>query len=150
MSLRGPNVDLKEVLASNRSSASEDVESPGADEKPRSSRSSSVSSYSGDSIQRGVSTCEFNEVVDGEKELGRSISRVEDIALSRYVTGVSVATNMTSDPAYEVDFEEDDPGDPKNWPMWYRCLIIFFISFSTMTVYAVLNPCFAIKFNADF
>jgi hypothetical protein len=124
--------DLKEVLASERSS--EDIQLPCEDEKPRSCRSSSVSSYSSESIEQEESIAEDNEFNNQEKELEPTVSRVEDVALSRRVTGVSVATNMTTDPAFEVDFEEDDPGNPKNWPMWYRCLIIFFISFSTMTV----------------
>ncbi|KAF2842029.1 MFS general substrate transporter [Patellaria atrata CBS 101060] len=56
------------------------------------------------------------------------------VPLTRLATGRSTATNATTDPRYEVDFEEDDPKNPRNWPFWYRGIIIFLISYSTMVV----------------
>ncbi|KAF2458716.1 major facilitator superfamily domain-containing protein [Lineolata rhizophorae] len=56
------------------------------------------------------------------------------VPVSRKQTGVSVATNATSDPAYEVDWEDDDSGNPKNWSLLYRAFILFIASFSTLTV----------------
>jgi hypothetical protein len=42
---------------------------------------------------------------------------------------------MTRDPSFEVDWETDDPDNPRNWPTWYKGFIIFSISFSTLVVY---------------
>lgn len=57
-----------------------------------------------------------------------------DITLKRNATGVTLTTVHTSDPEYEVDFEENDPGNPKLWPFWYKSLIIFAMSYGTSTV----------------
>ncbi|KAF2093815.1 MFS general substrate transporter [Rhizodiscina lignyota] len=55
--------------------------------------------------------------------------------LGKRQTAVSIATTaMTTDPAFEVDWEEDDQGNPQNWPAWRKALTIFCISWSTMTV----------------
>lgn len=43
-------------------------------------------------------------------------------------------TAFTSDPRYEVDFDVDDPENPRNWPLWYKSLGIFAISFATLGV----------------
>jgi MFS family permease len=45
----------------------------------------------------------------------------------------SVATNMTSDPAFEVDFTEDGE-NPQEWSMAKKGMIIGFMSFSTLVV----------------
>jgi hypothetical protein len=51
-------------------------------------------------------------------------------ALSRMA---SAATNMTTDPAFEVDF--DEPGEnPQEWSMAKKGMIIAFMSFSTLVV----------------
>lgn len=47
---------------------------------------------------------------------------------------VSVGTTGTNDPDFEVDWEDDDPMDPINWPTWYKALTIGFISWSTWVV----------------
>lgn len=44
----------------------------------------------------------------------------------------TVTTNMTTDPRFEVDFDEDD--NPQNWSMAKKAMIIFFMSFSTLVV----------------
>ncbi len=49
-------------------------------------------------------------------------------------TNASFATTGSRTPDFEVDFGPDDPDDPRNWPLWYRGLIIFSVSFSTWTV----------------
>ncbi|KAI7337383.1 MFS general substrate transporter [Hortaea werneckii] len=47
----------------------------------------------------------------------------------------SVATTaMTTDPAYEVDFDAGDAADPQNWPLWYKGLILFVMSYGTTCV----------------
>ena len=65
--------------------------------------------------------------------LTRTISQASHPSLSRRVT--SVRTTGTTDPGFEVDWEgEDDPNNPKNWPAWYKGVVIFAVSFSTVTV----------------
>jgi len=49
-------------------------------------------------------------------------------------TGASVATTGSRNPSFEVDFADNDPDDPKNWPLWYRGLTIASVSYATWTV----------------
>ena len=49
-------------------------------------------------------------------------------------TGASLATTGSRNPSFEVDFADNDPDDPKNWPLWYRGLTIFSVSYATWTV----------------
>lgn len=108
-----------------------------ADEKASSSRSSSISSLE-ESANQDDTIIEYSDIigtVDPEERLAVKSSRNADGSpLSKHATGVSVATNATQDPAFEVDFEDNDPGNPKNWSWWYRSYIIFTLSYSTMTV----------------
>ena len=54
---------------------------------------------------------------------------IDGAPLSRKAT--SVRTTATSDPRFEVEFEEDDQENPRNWPVWYKGLVIFFMSWTT-------------------
>lgn len=56
----------------------------------------------------------------------------EEITYTR--TGASFATNASRPSSFEVDFTADDPEDPRNWPLWYRGMILGFVSYSTWTV----------------
>ncbi|TID12908.1 mfs general substrate transporter [Venturia nashicola] len=48
---------------------------------------------------------------------------------------VKSITRMESrHPNFEIDFEEGDAADPHNWPFWYRSAVLFFVSYSTLTV----------------
>jgi MFS family permease len=38
------------------------------------------------------------------------------------------------DPAFEVTFTDNDPRDPRSWPLWYRAFVIFTMSYSTTAV----------------
>lgn len=49
-------------------------------------------------------------------------------------TGASLATTGSRIPSFEVDFAPDDPEDPRNWPLWYRGMLIAAVSYSTWTV----------------
>lgn len=44
----------------------------------------------------------------------------------------SISTNMTTDPRFEVDFEEGE--DPREWNMWVKAMVMFFMSYSTLVV----------------
>lgn len=127
----------KEVLAS-----TEDVESPPLspiDDSPpdlkKQASSSRNSSFSTDSDHTDSIHGENDEDGgDPEKQLSRHTSRVMGEQLSRKQTAMSTATNMTTDPAFEIDWEDVDPVNPQNWPAWKKAISIFFISYSTMTV----------------
>jgi len=49
-------------------------------------------------------------------------------------TGASVVTAGSRIPSFEIDFSENDPDDPKNWPLWYRGMTIGFVSFGTWVI----------------
>lgn len=54
-------------------------------------------------------------------------------SLDRTWTGGSTLTN--SDPALEIDFDDgDDQANPRNWPLWYKCLVIGLMSYGTTCV----------------
>ena len=53
------------------------------------------------------------------------VSREGSKGLSR------VGTRGTTDPDFEVDWEEDDRENPRNWSVWHKSVIIGFISWST-------------------
>jgi multidrug resistance protein len=44
----------------------------------------------------------------------------------------TVTTNMTTDPRFEVDFDEGE--NPQDWSLPKKCVTIFFMSFSTLVV----------------
>lgn len=46
-------------------------------------------------------------------------------------TAASAATSVTSRPPdFEVIFEEGDPENPRNWPLWYRIWMISVVAFT--------------------
>lgn len=51
---------------------------------------------------------------------------VPTLDLERTWTAKSTAT--VTDPAFEVDFEDGDPGNPQNWSLAYRCVIVAVMS----------------------
>ncbi|CAI6342574.1 unnamed protein product [Periconia digitata] len=46
----------------------------------------------------------------------------------------AVTTNMTTDPRFEVDFDEDDDENPQNWSMLKKGVTVFIMSISTLVV----------------
>jgi hypothetical protein len=54
-------------------------------------------------------------------------------SLTRRVT--SIGTTGTSDPNYEVDFEDEkDPDNPKNWTLKYKAMAIAMLSWNTLVM----------------
>jgi hypothetical protein len=49
-------------------------------------------------------------------------------------TATSIGTTGSRPPDFEVDFEPNDPDNPRNWPLWYRGLTIATVSYATWTV----------------
>lgn len=56
-----------------------------------------------------------------------------DKGLAHITTRTSVATNMTTDPAFEIDFD-DNGENPQDWSMAKKGMIMGFMSFSTLVV----------------
>ena len=50
------------------------------------------------------------------------------------VRQVSSEASADLDPAFEVDFEVGDRGNPQNWSSWYKCLVIGVMSYATTCV----------------
>lgn len=98
-----------------------------------SSRSSSDAESSHHSIHLepiGASQLERAVTTDS----GIASHHVGDPELSYIRTATSVASHASRIPGFEVDFVADDPQDPKNWPLWYKGVIIGAVSFGTWTV----------------
>ncbi|XXH01539.1 hypothetical protein Hte_007899 [Hypoxylon texense] len=53
---------------------------------------------------------------------------------TRVRTATSVGSSASRPPDYEIAFEEDDPDNPRHWPLSYRAWIVFAISFTTWVV----------------
>ncbi|GAB7355630.1 hypothetical protein MBLNU459_g6351t1 [Dothideomycetes sp. NU459] len=51
--------------------------------------------------------------------------------LQRRRTGATLTAVQTSDPAFEVDWEEGEDGNPKEFPLWYKSLVILAMSYGT-------------------
>lgn len=65
------------------------------------------------------------------------LSPNKDLAIHHICTNRTNRTDNTAFsqlPEYEIDFTDNDPSDPKNWPLWYRGMTIGFMSFATWTV----------------
>ena len=43
-------------------------------------------------------------------------------------------TETNRDPDFEVDWDDGDPMNPRNWPIWYKGCTISFVSWSTWCV----------------
>jgi hypothetical protein len=63
-----------------------------------------------------------------------AVGGINPTYLNRTRTNKSTATNATTDPAFEVDFEEDEKGNPMTWPLWYKGFIIAIMSYATTAV----------------
>lgn len=85
------------------------------------------------------SICESVSSVDTQTDhdaLGKTLtargSRTSYMSLSERVT--TIATNATADPDYEVDWDDNDPENPKNWSLKYKAMGILFLSWNTLIV----------------
>ena len=110
-------------------------------EGPMSPISASSASVS-DESDEDESDREEDERESRQHHLRPSVSRASSTAavggvmptldLSRTLTGRS--TNTLTDPGFEIDFEDNDKGDPQNWPLWYKGVILAVMSYSTTAV----------------
>ncbi|RYO99275.1 hypothetical protein DL763_001639 [Monosporascus cannonballus] len=49
-------------------------------------------------------------------------------------TTTSIGSSASRPPDFEVVFDDVDPENPRNWPLWYRGWVIFAISYTTWVV----------------
>jgi len=89
-------------------------------------RRSSTSSESTNSLSS------LEEIESLARTLSRNAGLDEDNKGMANIT--TTTTNMTTDPRFEVDFEEDGSDNPQDWTMLRKSMIIFFMSFSTLVV----------------
>ncbi|KAI2469086.1 MFS general substrate transporter [Annulohypoxylon bovei var. microspora] len=54
--------------------------------------------------------------------------------IARIQTTTSIGSSASRPPDFEVVFDDDDPENPRNWPAWYRGVIVFSISFTSWVV----------------
>ncbi|KAI1210156.1 polyamine transporter 3 [Annulohypoxylon truncatum] len=54
--------------------------------------------------------------------------------IARIQTTTSIGSSASRPPDFEVVFDDNDPENPRNWPSWYRGLIVFSISFTSWVV----------------
>lgn len=78
------------------------------------------------------SLSDTDEVLSIHQSLSRNagLDEPDDKGMAHITT---TTTNMTTDPRYELDFD-DDGENPQDWPMWRKALVIFFMSYSTLVV----------------
>ncbi|RYP23158.1 hypothetical protein DL765_001243 [Monosporascus sp. GIB2] len=55
-----------------------------------------------------------------------------DVAQVRTTTSIGSSASRPLD--FEVVFDDDDPENPRNWPLWYRGWVIFALSYTTWVV----------------
>lgn len=68
-----------------------------------------------------------------DKILTPQVSRLSHNSLARKVT--SVGTTGTTDPNFEVDWEdENDPENPWNWSLGYTAMCVTFLSWNTLVM----------------
>jgi hypothetical protein len=111
-------------------------------EDPPSPTTSSRDSISTASLQIDYDREQYNRDFP-EKTLTPHLSRASSTSavggvnptyLTRTRTNKSTATTATTDPAFEVDFEENEKGNPMTWTLWYKGFIIAVMSYATTCV----------------
>lgn len=71
----------------------------------------------------GIPTNALTPTVTRQTQLSRTFTRL-----------TTCGTTFTSDPSFEVEFDDDDPKNPRNWSTAYKGMILFFLAFSSMVV----------------
>ena len=104
-------------------------------EKVQAVRGDSIPSTLDDSMSISTDhTSHSSHHDDGTRALTPQASRTTNKApaLSRTRTATSIGTQGTSAPEFEIDWDgDDDPENPRNWPTWYKGIVVALISFST-------------------
>ena len=97
----------------------------------------SPASSSGDSIYEEEYEEDFREnYLKPHLSRASSTNAVGNVAptLELQRTWTSRTSGTLTDPAYEVDFEDEELGNPQNWPLWYKGIVLGVMSYSTTSV----------------
>jgi len=124
-----PNSKTAAQHPSIRSHSIEDTEKEGHNTSPT---HTSHSNTSHDSIESDPLSPLQNALTQPDCETDAEHAARPELTYTK--TGASVATNGSRHPSYEIDFADNDPEDPRNWPLWYRGMIIGCVSYATWTV----------------
>ncbi|KAL5336481.1 major facilitator superfamily domain-containing protein [Aspergillus crustosus] len=85
------------------------------------------------SLTGSTSSDDSLDRIETVRRIMTSRSRMSEPSLTRRVT--SIGTTGTTDPNYEVDFEDgDDPANPKNWSPKYKAMAIAMLSYNTLLI----------------
>ncbi|TGO14710.1 hypothetical protein BTUL_0049g00190 [Botrytis tulipae] len=95
---------------------------------PPLSHAPSITSLSSDSIHSDPLAPLEHALTPNLETVAEQLAHAQ---LSYTRTGTSYATTGSRNPSFEVDFEDNDPDDPRNWPLWYQSYTIFAVSFAT-------------------
>lgn len=83
------------------------------------------------SIAETTSSDETADQIEALANINTRTSRISIPSLARKVT--SIGTTGTTDPNYEVDWEDEfDRTNPKNWSLGYKAMGMFFLSYNTL------------------
>lgn len=100
------------------------------------------------STQDGIEEYEAVEVGNGNRKRpglyqvksyasgaeGYDNDRGDGLLSRQHTTATQASAATLHHPDFEVDWEEDDPGNPKLWPMWKKASIIAAMSYGTSSV----------------
>lgn len=87
----------------------------------------SMAIYEDDDLASNLSRAMSNEIeTEAERQARDPITHTR--------TGTSVNSTASRPPDFEIIFEENDPENPKNWPLWYRIWCLITVSYSTWLV----------------
>lgn len=109
---------------------------PSPSEEKVSTEFTHSSIHSDKSIERGFS---IHDNVPEQEGPSEALAGPEPIPVALRPTfsknAASINTTGTNNPDFEIDWEdENDPVNPRNWPIWYKGMTIGFISWSTWCV----------------
>jgi hypothetical protein len=68
-----------------------------------------------------------------EAEVEDSQHSVHEV-ITHIRTATSIGSHASRPPDFEVVFEDDDPENPRNWPLWYRAYVLVCVSYSCWVV----------------
>jgi multidrug resistance protein len=72
---------------------------------------------------------------DDNRALTVTVTNTSRLSATRQPTRITThGTDFTLDPDFEVDFEPDDPDNPRNKSIWFKAYALFTISFGTLGV----------------
>lgn len=128
------NIDDKEVAVA--SPSAKETISPSVES--HTSGESHIAKTQHDDDQSSISSTSTDSLSDTDEvnSIHQSLSRnagLEELGEKDMAHITTTTTNMTTDPRYEIDFD-DNGENPQDWPMVKKALVIFIMSYSTLVV----------------